>query len=322
MSAPRLATAKLIRQNRGRMLSPLAIALPVCLLVPMLLGLARHDRLAAPVEWLASHGPLCAALAAAASAVQIARRRALQRAQFARSWLAALPVRTWTARWEALAIETLPAVTAVLLLAAASASGALALGIRQGGGLAALKVWAFLSAGIAAGMIGSYLIPQPRAIDLPPGSRYVPRARGARSAAIRPSFSSLGHWPIRQMFARAQPKVVARALIPVMLAMPLGTMADKAMVVLGLSCIVGAMSLLCLAVISTSRAARRWWAPLPMRERVAMRAMLLRPCAVIVAGGVLESLLLPLLDVSMSHAVEAGAATIAIGCISVGVALL
>lgn len=212
-----------------------------------------------------------------------ARRRALKRAQFARSWLAALPVRASTARWEALAIETLPAIAAASLLAAASLSCALLLGFRhEGGSVAALRVWAYLSTGIAAGVIGSYLMPQPKAVDLPPGSRYVPRARRRRGAAIRPSFSSLGQWPIRQMFARAQPKILARATIPVMLTMPLGTMADSALVV---------------------------------REHITLRALLLPACAVIAAGGALETLLLLVFDVSVRIAVEVGMATSAMGCI-------
>lgn len=323
MSAARLAAAKLIRRNRRRKPSPGGIAALACLLAPMVLGCVRLDWVAAPVEWLSSHGPLCAALAAVASAVQIARRRALKRAQFARSWLAALPVRASTARWEALAIETLPAIAAASLLAAASLSCALLLGFRhEGGSVAAFRAWAYLSTGIAVGVLGSYLIPQPKAVDLPPGSRYVPRARRGRSAAIRPSFSSLGQWPIRQMFARAQPKIVARATIPVMLAMPLGTMADAALVVLALSGIVGATSLLCSAVISTSRWARRWLAPLPVREHIIMRALLLPACTVIAAGGALETLLLLVFDVSVRIAVEVGAATSAIGCIIACVILL
>ncbi len=84
MTAPRLAAAKLILFNRrGRAgVKTRALLLSLALLV----ALVWMEAQAAPtLTWLRLHGLLYAGLAAVASAVTIARRRALKRAEFARS---------------------------------------------------------------------------------------------------------------------------------------------------------------------------------------------------------------------------------------------
>jgi hypothetical protein len=105
------------------------------------------------------HGLLCGGLATVASAMLIARRRAIKRAEFARSWLAAVPVSASTARWESLLIETLPAITAIGLLTVASISYALVLLIAKSAEIfAPFAVWSTLSGGIALGVLGSFLV--------------------------------------------------------------------------------------------------------------------------------------------------------------------
>jgi len=166
---------------------------------------------------------LCAGVAAFASAIQVARRRVLKRAEFARSWLAAVPTTPRTARWEALVIETLPARMALAVLTVLGVSVGLMLSLADAGrGGSLFAVWAMLSAGVALGAAVSYAVPAPKPIDLPPGSRYVPHKKTHRAAKIRPSLTALGLWPVRQMFAWAQPKMVARATIPVLLSMGIG----------------------------------------------------------------------------------------------------
>ncbi|HTB88270.1 MAG TPA: hypothetical protein VK743_09975 [Steroidobacteraceae bacterium] len=276
-----------------------------------------------PLTWLRLHGLSCAGVAAVASAVLIARRRALKRAEFLRSWLAAVPVSASTARWESLLIETFPAIAAIGLLTVASISYALVLLIAKSADIfAPFAVWASLSGGIALGVLGSFLVPQPKPVDLPPGSRYVPHQKLRRAAKIRPSFSALGAWPVRQAFAWAQPKVVARATIPILVMMPLGTMADAAMVAIALFGTFGALLLVCSAVISASRSARRWLAPLPMRSGDVIRAFLFPTCAVIVAAGVIEALLLSLFNVSYDTSAEVGACTALVGCLTSGAGLI
>ncbi|HMH28906.1 MAG TPA: hypothetical protein VK580_09995 [Steroidobacteraceae bacterium] len=278
---------------------------------------------APPLKWLRLHGLMCGGLAAVASAMLIARRRALKRAEFARSWLAAVPVSTSTARWESLLIETLPAITAIGLLTVASISYALVLLIAKSADIfAPFAVWSTLSGGIALGVLGSFLVPQPKPVDLPPGSRYVPHQKLRRAAKIRPSLSALGIWPIRQAFSWAQPKVVARALIPILVMMPLGTMADAAMVAIALFGTIGALLLVCSAVISASRLAWRWLAPAPVRPGEVIRAFLLPTCAVIVAAGTTEALLLLLFNVSYVTSAEAGACTAVVGCLTASAGLI
>jgi hypothetical protein len=293
VTAPRLAAAKLILANR-RTRAGAYLAAAACLSLGALIALFWAQATVAPtLKWLRVHGLLCAGLAAVASALLIARRRALKRAEFARSWLAAVPISASTARWESLLIEILPAIAAVGLLTIASISYVLVLAITRSTDIfAPFALWATLSGGIAAGVIGSFLIPQPKPVDLPPGSRYVPHQKLKSAAKFRPSLSALGSWPIRQAFAWAQPKIVSRAIVPILVMMPLGTMADTAMVVIGMSGVIGGVLLVCSAVVSASRLARRWLAPLPVRPREAIREFLLPACAVMLAAAAIEALLL------------------------------
>jgi hypothetical protein len=323
VSAPRLAAAKLIRRNRRARagLNPTGVVL---LSVSVLIALFWVEAaVAPPLTWLRLHGLSCAGVAAVASAVLIARRRALKRAEFVRSWLAAVPVSASTARWQSLLIETFPAVAAIGLLTIASISYALVLLMAKSADIfAPFAVWAYLCGGIALGVLGSYLVPQPKPVDLPPGSRYVPHQKLRRAAKIHPSFSALGGWPVRQAFAWAQPKIVARAAIPILVMMPLGTMADAAMVAIALFGTVGALLLVCSGVISAGRAARRWLAPLPTRSGDVIRAFLLPACAVIVAAGAIEALLLLLFNVSYVRSAEVGACTAVMGCLTASTGLI
>ena len=190
--APRLAAARLIRRNRRSRAGVKTLAVLFGLGVLFILFWAEAMT-APPLKWLRLHGLLCAGLAAVGSAVMIARRRALKRAEFARSWLAAVPVGAWTARWESLLIETLPAIAVIGSLGFAAISDALVLALKGSIDVVApFAVWGMFSGGIAAGVIGSFLIPQPKPADLPPGSRYVPHRKTNRAAIIRPSLGALG----------------------------------------------------------------------------------------------------------------------------------
>lgn len=315
MIAPRLAAAKLIRRNRHLRGGSTSRAILVA--VAVLCALCWAESMAAPpLQWLRLHGLLCAAFAAVGSAVMIARRRALKRAEFARSWLAAVPVGAWTARWETLLIETLPAIAVIGLLTVAAISDALVLALKKSADvLAPFGVWGIFTGGIAAGVIGSFLIPQPKAADLAPGSRYVPHRKSNTAAKIQPSLGALGTWPIRQAFAWAQPKIVSRAIVPVLVMMPLGTTADSAMVVIALFGIFGALSLVGSGVISASRLARRWLAPLPVRPGEVVRAFLLPACTSIVTASVIEALLLLVVHVPYRMSAEVGAWTAVLGCL-------
>jgi hypothetical protein len=275
----------------------------------------QSEMTAQVLTWLRLHSLICGCAAVIASAVLVARRRVLTRAEFARSWLAAVPIRP-SARWEALLIETYPATAAVVALTAVCLTAAVVLALsRRADYVSLLIVWGCLSAGVAIGAIASYAIPAPKPHDLPPGSRYVPHTKPRRAAKIRPSLSALGYWPVRQMFAWAQPKMVSRAAIPILLSMGIGTTADAAMIVIALSGVIGALLLLLPAVISTSVMLRRWMAPLPLHFAAVIRAFLLPAFGVILGAGALESLLLLVSDVSLRTSVTAGIGTVVVGCL-------
>jgi hypothetical protein len=284
---------------------------------------AERDSVLPALKWLRLHGLLCAVLAAIASALLIARRRSLKRAEYARSWLAAVPVRVRAARWESLAIETLPAIAAIVVLGVLSVACALVLALAKRAELfTPFAIEVYLSGGIAAGIIGSYLVPQPKPVILPPGSRYVPHRRVRREGGVRPSLRALGAWPIRQMFSWAQPKIVSRASIPILVMMPMGTTADAALVVIAMFATWGALLLLWSAVVFASRAARSWLAPLPVLRGAVIRAFLLPACAVIVAASAIEALLLLVFNVSYRTSALLSACTALIGCLTVGAALV
>jgi hypothetical protein len=270
---------------------------------------------ASPLKWLRLHGFFCGAVAAVAIAILIARRRALKRAELAQSWLAAVPVGARTARWESLFIETLPALAAIGLLAIVAISYTLVLFFMKSAEvLAPFAVWAALSGGVMTGVLGSFLLPLPKPPDLPPGSRYVPHQKLKAAATIRPTLSALGHWPIRQAFAWAQPKTVSRAIIPILVMMPLGTTADAAMVVIAIFGVFGALMLVWSGVMSVSRLAGRWLAPLPLRSGDVLRAILRPACAVIAVAGAIEAVLLLAANASYRTAAEVAACTAVLGC--------
>jgi hypothetical protein len=293
------------------------------LLAILAVFMAERRLVSDSVQWLRLHRLFCGGVAAFLSGTAVAQRRSLTRVQFPRSWLAVVPVKPSMARWEAFLLDTLPvsiAMSALLLLAILTAiAGAFAPDAQS---IAILGLWVYVCAAMAIGVGMSYLLPRPSPVDLPPGSRYVPKPRVNRAAPIRPSFASLGVWPIRQIFAWAQPKVVARATIPLLVMMPLGTTADTAMIAIAMFAVLFAMSLLWGAVISVSRAARRWLAPLPLHQMTVIRTVLIPVCCAIAGASAAESLLLSILNVSYGVSVKVGVVTAVIGCLTIGAALL
>lgn len=316
MTAPRLMAARMLRGNRRSLLGARG-RIVACLALGAILALFFLERKAVlrGMEWLHMHALLCEGLAAMTSAVLVARRRALTRTQFARSWLAAVPVKVSTSRWEALIIEAQPALVAMAALTAFAILGLLpAFSARAN--VTLLSDWAGLMVGVGIGVIASFAMPAPKPVDLPPGSRYVPHKKAAKTSAIRPSLAALGIWPVRQMFAWAQPKMMAPASIPILLSMPLGTTADSAMVVIAMAGIGGALMLLLRAAIIVSRSSRRWMAPLPGRAENITRALLIPTLGAIVAASAAESLLLLVFEVALPTALTVGFCIAVIGGLS------
>jgi hypothetical protein len=316
--APRLVTARLIRLNaEGRVRVRRRILAAAAFGVMMTIVSTQRESVALAIDWLRLHGFVWGAIAAVACAIQVARHRALKRAEFLRSWLASAPVRSSAARWESLIIETLP-VTAVLgaITVLVLSCGLVLAWVHAGRSGALLAVWAILSASVVLGALVGYAVPTPKPVDLPPGSRYVPHRRPHRAAKIRPSLAALGAWPVRQMFAWAQPKMVARTTVPILIMMPLGTTAAAALGAIGVFAMAGMLLLLCLAAVAASRAVRRWTAPLPVRAGALTRVFLLPTFAVMVAASAVEAWLLMALGVSFRIAAAVGLVTAVIGCLA------
>ena len=315
--APRLMAAYLRRSNRTapqRLMPPILLGLGAVLAFVLLY--AERDWVVEGVKWLRHQILATTGLATIASAVGIARRRVSKRAEFARSWLAALPVRARIAGWERLHIETLPAVAAVAALTGIYIAVAALTAFTAGrGGGSALAVWAAMCGGVMLGAILSYGLPGPRPVDLPPGSRYVPHRRAAKASVVRPSFRALGIWPLRLVFARAQPKLVARAILPILVLMPIGTSASAALCVIAIYVVAGALLLLIPAAISVSSKVRGWVAPLPARASSVMQAVLLPTLAAIVGASAAEGLFLFLMGVSPHTAAVTALCMAVVACL-------
>jgi hypothetical protein len=323
MNAPRLISERLKWGNRRSRIKPYqTVAASVALIGLLAILIAAREDLADSLLSLRSHGLSCAGFAAFFTAVAVAQRRASQRRQFPRSWLAAVPVEPTMARWEAFLIEALPAAVALAVLCLLALFATLSTIGQDGEVKTILAVLAFFAGGVALGVGLSFLIPQSKPVVLPPGSRYVPKTKANRAAPIQASLAALGRWPIRQMFAWAQPKVVARATIAVLIMMPLGTMADTAMIVIGVFGVLFAMSLLWSAVLSVSCAARRWLAPLPVRATAVIGVHLLPVWGAIMAAAAIGALLLSVFNLSYRVSAIVGVVAAVIGCATTGVVLL
>jgi hypothetical protein len=296
--APRLMAGYLAWRNRRRLHSRRRLLLAAALLaawaiIAALLIATAQPATAAALAWMYRHQFLLAGLAACTTAALVARRHAAQRSEAARSWLAALPVRPAAARWEALAIAAAPALGAICVVAAAGGTAWVWTQFAADSAPGALASTCLaVTAGVVVGAMTGCLVPAPKPIELPPGSRYVPRPRvpGARPPA--PSLSALGQWPVRRMFASARPKAVSRAVLPILLAIPLGSTADAAMLEIALCAVLGAVLLLVAAIIRVSKESCRWLQPLPLPRTLLVRRLLIRPLALIAAAALIAAWLL------------------------------
>jgi len=224
--------------------------------------------------------PVPGGLAGWFAAVLVTGKRASKRTEALRSWLAALPVPPRIARWESFCLVMLPAVLVICCVTLAFAAVLPAAAVHPGfAGGALLATWLAVTGGATAGALFGYVLPAPKAEELPPGSRYVPHRRVAGATLPEPSLSALGLWPVRRMFAAARPKYVARATMVVLLLMPMGTFAYAAMLVVGIAAMGGGVVLLIFAVVDVSRASARWLQPLPLRCAALARHVLVRPLA-------------------------------------------
>lgn len=270
---PRLLATYLAFKNhpvallRERWLTALA------LLVPWFAAAVWISASPATAARLQRHVFLLAGLSALAACVLVSRRRSLHRAEAAHSWLAALPATPATARCESICIETSPVLALALLTTPLLFAH---LGLAVIGGL-------------LIGTLVSYAVPAAKGVELLPGSRYVPQRRRRRDPIPAGSLNALGWWPVRRMFASARPQTVARAAVPIMLAMPLGSRADAAMLLFASLGVAGAVALLLSAFVAVHTHSRRWLRPLPLNPHLLLWTVLKPGVAVLICAAALET---------------------------------
>jgi hypothetical protein len=280
---PNLRTAWAISVNRWRTPARTDVLYAFAVATTWLLAaaamLSAPDSFSSLLARLARHPVLLGLAAGLAAASLTARRRALIKSEAPRSWLAAVPVAPLVARVESLAITLAPVIwvsAAVTLLFLTAATAALAEPLPMSHLTAA---YGAVMAGLGLGTLVSYLMPSARPEVLPPGSRYVPKSGGRRARPLEPSLAPLGIWAVRHVFASARPEAVARATIPILVLMPLGTFADAAMLVLAIAAVAAAMLMLIVATIKVYASSASWLRPLPVRRASLARHVVLRPLA-------------------------------------------
>lgn len=234
---------------------------------------AERSAAIALLAWTQRHEVFLATVAALVSAALVARRRALRQVAASRSWTAALPVEPTQARCQAFVIDSMPALVMACALAAIF-GGLLLIALFEPALPMPRIAWAAITGGVLAGAGFGRLIPKAANEELYEGSRYVPHRRVARPPIPCAAWSALGSWPVRQAFASARPKTLARTLIPVLLAVPMGAAAADVMPAIALLAGGGAMVLLMISTRAVIVEARRWLMPLPLAPELLLRKTL------------------------------------------------
>ena len=238
----------------------------------------HRPRVAAAFNALQDQTLMIALLVGIVAAVAVAHQRSVHMARAAHSWLAALPTSPRARRAELLTLQLAPVITALVLVSGfcliAGATLAIA-GLPTGPDIVA---WRSVLLGTVLGAAVGLAVPLPKLEVLDPSSRYVPH-RAMHGRRPVPSIAALKIWPIRRMFAMLRPKTLSRAMLPVLLAVPLGTTGAAAMVWIAQLGAVTALVLLAMSVVDVTQKARQWLKPLPLSLgrlglTVALRALL------------------------------------------------
>jgi hypothetical protein len=323
-AAPHATTALLEWRNRFERRSWVAIgsaatALGVWFLCGACAGLASRDVLGEDFAWLQTHSLPIAVALGIGFAILTHEQRQRSRAAAGRSWLAALPISHRVARAERVLLDSAPAVSILILMAVCGVTTGAITRARALPYPSTLLPALTVLAGASLGIVLGHVLPLPRPEDLPPGSRYVPRGRRARAAPLRPSLRPLGAWPIRRLFASARPRTVARITVPILLMVPMGTLAYGAMLIVGIAALVIAVATLALATVTVTRDSRRWLAPLPLDRPRLLRHVLPAPLAGMLLAATLLAWLLWVGGVPAARASRLGAGLLAAGAaIAVG----
>lgn len=318
--APVLLTAYLVLVNRGRRRGRRGLSAAIALSIAWMAAVSicvRADRATAisTLAWLRRHDLFWAAISAIVAGLLVSRRRALNQIAASRSWTAALPVAHSTFKWQAIAVASVPALVFACILAAMFGSLSL-ISLFDAGIAAPMITWAATTGGVVLGAGLSYLLPSARQEEIYESSRYVPHRRRAETPIPIGSLSALGTWPVRQMLGSARPKTISRAMIPILLSVPLGSTAADVMLAIGLLTAIGALVLLIAAAISVSAKAFRWLKPLPIGSGLLARRTLPPSLAFMFCATAIESWLIWVLGSPVVRCIAIGVLTLAASTIA------
>jgi hypothetical protein len=219
------------------------------------------------LDWLGRNVVVTFAAAACLFGLSAVRRRERLTAEAARSWLAATPVASpvglemiWGTAVRLVLISSFAALAWVLGKLDAHAMSRLALALVGGAVLGSLAGWRL-----------------PRAAgDSTPGYHYAIVRRARTRAASAPSLLPLGDWPAAQGRIFGRPKVLARVMLLTLVALPLGTPGQVALVIAAAAIAASSLAALSWASLRVAFPAARWLAPTTLVPRRFMAALIWR----------------------------------------------
>jgi len=125
---------------------------------------------------------------------------------------------------------------------------------------AATTLWALVAAAYVVGSVVGWSSKHGKAAA-GPDFHYVAVRKPRPSWAQAPELEPLSYWAVGQAQVYAKPKVAARAMLLVLLAIPLGTGGEKAVAIAAGVWVLLYVGALMLAVVRVAFAAARWLAP-------------------------------------------------------------
>lgn len=223
-------------------------------MVVVLLGGAGLLTLPAVGAWLevvAQNPVLPFLLLAAGNAVLTARRKVSVYQSLSTSWLASL------AAPGSVALRMLLAPILQLLLLAAVVGIPILAGTlsRTGGTTLEMAVSAACAAGFVVGWFSSH----EKAVGAP-DFHYVAIRRPRANWATAPRLTPLSFWAVGQAHVSTKPKTTAKALIFVLLALPMGTGGEKAIAIAAGTMVIMYLLALAVSAARVAFAAARWLA--------------------------------------------------------------
>jgi hypothetical protein len=193
---------------------------------------------------------------AVACTVSTTRRKARVHTSMVDSWLAPL----------AAPASVLPRVLLAPLLQLLLLSVAIAIPLVRGSlsWVGAMSLWATVGAAYVIGALVGWLT-RPESAASSRDFHYV-TVRGVREKwAQAPKLEPLSYWAVGQGHVMAKPKVTARALVFVLLALPMGISGEKAIAVAAGSWVLFYVVVLAVAAGRVAFKAARWLAPTTIR---------------------------------------------------------